>query len=108
MPLRTLAGIPSIRRPPLLGGKLLNVPYFHQQQTNWCWATCAEMVFHYYGVNLVRQCDMATAQFGGNCYASPSSSACNQGNWPENTYNHYSFHYTKNNIAFTAAQTQLR
>jgi len=71
--------------------QLLNVPYFRQEQTNWCWAACCEMVFHYYGDAGIRQCDMATAQFGGDCCTAPASSGCNQGNWPEYTYAHYSF-----------------
>jgi len=90
---------------PVPTGKVLAVPYFHQQQTNWCWAGCAEMLFHFNNWNTnVKQCDMATAQFGGNCCATPSSSTCNNGNWPENTYNHYGFHYTKVNAALTQTQ----
>ena len=88
------------------GAKLLNVPFIKQEQTLWCWAACCWMVFRFYGVSNVRQCDMAAAQFGGNCCAAPSSSACNKGNWPENTYRHYGFNCTKFNGTFS--QSSIR
>jgi hypothetical protein len=84
---------------------VLPVPYMRQQQTNWCWAACCEMVFQFNAVT-VQQCDMATAQFGGKCCAAPSSSVCNQGNWPEYVYPRYGFHYTRGNAPFTSAAVQ--
>ena len=96
----TAIPIPAAAPPP--GAvKVLNVPYKHQEQTNWCWAACCEMVFHYYNVLNVRQCDMASYQFGANCCAAPSSSVCNQGNWPENIYNHWGFTNSKSNNALS-------
>jgi hypothetical protein len=97
--------IPTLLPPPG-AARMLNVPYFKQQQTMWCWAGCCEMVFHYYGVGNIRQCDMATAQFGGNCCAAPSSSVCNQGNWPENTYRHYRFTCSKSNGSLALGSVQ--
>ncbi|RCJ16850.1 hypothetical protein A6S26_32365 [Nostoc sp. ATCC 43529] len=82
--------VPTEPAPPG-AANTLNVPYRHQEQNNWCWAGCCEMVFLYYNLQNVRQCDMATYQFGANCCVVPSSSVCNQGNWPENIYNHYRF-----------------
>jgi hypothetical protein len=83
----------------------LAVPYIKQEQTNWCWAACCEMVFDFNSVT-VRQCDMATSQFGGNCCVTPSSAVCNQGNWPENVYPQYTFQCLRTNAAFTAAAVQ--
>jgi hypothetical protein len=53
---------------------------------------------------------MATVQFGGHCCETPSSSTCNRGNWPENTYSHYGFHFSKlnNAISLAAAQSEIR
>jgi hypothetical protein len=84
----------------------LAVPYIKQEQTNWCWAACCEMVFDFNSVVTVRQCDMATSQFGGNCCVTPSSAVCNQGNWPENVYPQYTFQCLRTNAAFTAAAVQ--
>lgn len=111
VPLKYKSPIPIVV-PPQVGAvapgaaKLLTVGYIRQEQTNWCWAGCCQMVFNFYGVRNVRQCDMATAQFGASCCASPSSSACNQGNWPENTYRHYGFNCNKSNGAFALGSVQ--
>jgi hypothetical protein len=105
MPLRIAQGV-TILPPPAGASAQLNVAYIEQEQDNWCWAACCEMVFNFNGVNNVRQCDMSSAQFGGDCCASPSSSACNQGNWPENTYGHYAFNCTKNSVALSLAAVQ--
>ena len=32
-------------------GKILNVPYFNQGNTNWCYLNCLSMLLQYYGVN---------------------------------------------------------
>jgi hypothetical protein len=55
------------------------VPMIIQEQSNWCWAACADMVVHYYGFPVVRQCDFANWLFGqsGCCFA-PGSSLCNR------------------------------
>src|SRR2546428_274897 len=42
----------------------LAVPVHGQEESEWCWAACAEMVRDYFGRD-VRQCDLATAQLGG-------------------------------------------
>jgi hypothetical protein len=112
MPLRSTSGTPIPVTPsavptPLGAAKVLNVPFRQQEQTNWCWTACCEMVFIYYGVLNVRQCDMATYQFGADCCAAPSSSVCNQGNWPENIYNHYGFYNTRSNGPLSPPSLQL-
>jgi hypothetical protein len=86
---------------------LLSVPYRHQEQTNWCWAGCCEMVFLYYNINNVRQCDMASFQFGADCCAAPSSSICNQGNWPENIYPHWGVSCSRSNGSFSLSSVQF-
>jgi hypothetical protein len=76
MPLRVIGvPIPTVAgAPPTI---MLNVSYNSQEQTQWCWAACAEMVFRFDG-NDIKQCVLATEQFGGRCCNSPSSSICNQ------------------------------
>lgn len=65
-------------QPPPLGGRSLPVMQIAQEQTQWCWAACAEMVIRYYGT-AVRQCDEANfLRQRNDCCAAPSSNACNQ------------------------------
>jgi hypothetical protein len=55
------------------------VPQLGQDQTEWCWAACAQMVLRFYGDDAVRQCDLATELFGNpTCCADPSSALCNE------------------------------
>ena len=61
-----------------LGAGPLNVPMIKQEQTQWCWAGCADMVTHYYGNPGVAQCDFANWLFSQSlCCGAPSSSLCN-------------------------------
>src|ERR1700722_7378285 len=80
----------------------LNVPYFSQEQMNWCWAACCEMLFEYNGDN-VSQCELATNQFGADCCSTPSSSTCNQGQWAELVYAAYRYSCSKSSSAVTYA-----
>jgi hypothetical protein len=59
MPLRVSEGIPispeggvsgDMPGPPLLGDKL-DIPPVVQQQSQWCWAACAEMVLTHYALH---------------------------------------------------------
>ena len=60
-------------------GKSLIVPLKIQEQTEWCWAGCTEMILHYYGVTNVRQCNMANWLFKQtNCCNSPAHQKCNR------------------------------
>jgi hypothetical protein len=93
--------------PPLfLPVRILGVPYRHQEQTNWCWAACCEMVFLFNNIAGVRQCNMASYQFAANCCAAPSSSVCNQGNWPDGVYAHWGFFCSRSNISFPLSSVQ--
>lgn len=79
MPLRVTKGKTIVPAPPPLGARVLNVPWIKQEQTQWCWAACADMVLHYYGNINVRQCDLANWLFGlSDCCSVPSSSLCNR------------------------------
>jgi hypothetical protein len=88
MPIRRKSGIPiqvtRRRRAPrsavglAAAPPMLAVPYFQQQQTQWCWAACTQMVAAYMNKPPVQQCDLANLLHGQtNCCASPSSAACN-------------------------------
>ena len=59
-------------------GRFLNVPYRAQEQTQWCWAACAEMIMLFLGINHLRQCNIAALEFGANCCVMPGSSVCNR------------------------------
>jgi hypothetical protein len=106
MPLQVRRGTPIVPRMKALADRLLPVPYFKQEQTNWCWAGCSEMIYHLYGITSIRQCDMAAAQFGANCCANPGSSVCNQPNWPENTLNRVGIRSIRINGSYNAFSLQ--
>jgi hypothetical protein len=88
MPLRVAAGIPiapaeaaprvgveaAVAAPPML-----NVPYFRQEQSEWCWAACAQMVAGYLDNPNVQQCELANfLHKQTDCCDVPDSEACNQ------------------------------
>lgn len=59
--------------------KIINVPEIKQEQFNWCWAACAEMVIHYYAGPATRQCDFANELFDRTeCCSEPSNPNCNR------------------------------
>lgn len=72
--------------PGLSSQQLLPVDYREQEQTNWCWAACCQMLAAFLGRPNLRQCDIAERQFHGGCCAAPSSSGCDRGEWPEVAY----------------------
>jgi hypothetical protein len=78
-------------------GAMLGVPFYRQEQTNWCWAGCSQMVLVFFGIGNIRQCDMASTEFGANCCATPSSATCNQGGWPENVLTRAGCHAPRQN-----------
>ena len=91
VPLRVKKRKPINFREPVPNEKIINVPQIKQEQSNWCWAACAEMVFCYYGVTPARQCDFANELFGRTeCCSDPSSPNCNQPCEIENLSNLYS------------------
>ena len=62
------------------------IPYIRQEQDNWCWAACCEMIVRGMGFGQIRQCDMASKRSGSACCATPDSHECDQGAWPEVEY----------------------
>jgi hypothetical protein len=71
--------VPVALQPLAFVGNTLTVPYSEQEEGNWCWAACGEMVFNYYNVAGTRQCDLASWLCGSDCCAAPSSHLCNTG-----------------------------
>jgi Papain-like cysteine protease AvrRpt2 len=84
-----------------LADTLLSVPHRYQEQPNWCWAACSEMLYLFFGITNIRQCDIASAEFGANCCASPGSSVCNRPNWPDNPLYRVGISFTVFNAAFS-------
>jgi len=77
--------------PPLM----LSVPYIHQEQDNWCWAACCEMLIALLSEQPVSQCQMASTQFGLVCCSQPLNSGCDTGCWPEDAYNKFGVQVTR-------------
>ena len=79
MPLRVKRGKSINFQEPLLSEKIINVPQIKQEQSNWCWAACTEMVLRYYEDSAVRQCEFANKLFNRTeCCLEPSSPDCNR------------------------------
>jgi ABC-type bacteriocin/lantibiotic exporter with double-glycine peptidase domain len=64
-----------------LGGEnsVLQITHFKQEQTEWCWAACMNMVVTYDdATSALKQCTLANSAFGmTECCVAPSSSLCN-------------------------------
>jgi hypothetical protein len=85
MPLRVAKGIPirpskkRMMAAAAIPSVTLPVPYVRQEQTQWCWAACAQMVANYLGNTNVRQCELANALHGqSRCCQQPASPGCNE------------------------------
>ena len=79
MPLRVKKGKSINFQESLLNEKIINVPQIKQEQSNWCWAACAEMILRYYDGSVIRQCEFANELFGETlCCLMPSSPDCNR------------------------------
>jgi len=76
MPIKVAA--PLTLAAPVHWAARVNVPQITQEQSEWCWAACAQMVLRYYGNSSVRQCDLAAKLFGQGCCEDPGSTLCNQ------------------------------
>src|SRR5207249_4034488 len=95
-----IAALP-VKEAQEVGATLFPVPYVSQKPfINLCWAACCAMVYAYYKHGNVRLCDIVSAAFGLNCCAAPSSSACDQSNWPENAYTQLRFNWQRLNSPF--------
>jgi hypothetical protein len=109
--LRTKAGIPikvpragkavAAAAPPVL-----EVPYVAQEQTQWCWAACAEMVAAFLN-NTVEQCELANFLHGQTtCCTTPATRACNRpAQWADicRVYGHLGIHCVTNTWPVSAA-----
>ncbi len=51
----------------------LPVPFFEQEETNWCWAACIQMVMHYFNQTSVDQCHVASLFFEDDSCSQPDS-----------------------------------
>jgi hypothetical protein len=59
---------------------VLPVPYYTQQQTNWCWAACTEMVITYFNTDAQQQCQIVSAVLNRkDCCNNPLPGPCNVG-----------------------------
>lgn len=77
MAIKKAALVPIAEPPPWAGQ--VDIRYIKQEQTNWCWAACAQMVLRRFGNSTVRQCDLAHRLFGEpSCCDNPSSPLCNE------------------------------
>ena len=65
MPLRVKEGKSINFREPSPNEKIINVPQIIQEQSNWCWAACVEMVIRYYNEPATQQCEFANELFKG-------------------------------------------
>ena len=80
MPIRVPQGRPIQFGTPLRGARTLNVPQIAQEQKNWCWAACTDMVLHYYDNPDARQCEFANWLFNQTqCCVDPANPACDRG-----------------------------
>ena len=92
-------------------GDLLAVPYFHQHVTEWCWAACAQMLFHTLNVNKKSQCEMAEeAFFPHQCCTTPQSNACNKPYYPKLVFqgNGVPYKDTASAVSFQAIDTEIK
>jgi hypothetical protein len=85
------------------GPTLLPVQYIHQEQDNWCWAACCEMLLLFLHRTHLSQCAMASRQFGADCCAQPSGAACNLGCWPEDAYGAFGVNIDRRGYALAQA-----
>jgi hypothetical protein len=86
MPIRAQTLVP-IHAPPAVfaapdvtdGQILLDVPQVFQEQNEWCWAACTQMIAAFLGNSGVKQCELANFLHDQtDCCQNPGSDACNQ------------------------------
>lgn len=103
--------------PPPPPGKQLCLPVIAQDQNQWCWAACAEMILKYYKETGIGQCDLANLAFadaGGGCCRVPSSSLCDKklsdpqiGQLFDMKAVRIHYHYTANSVPFAVVQGEI-
>lgn len=68
------SGTQSISLPVVVADKVLDVPHFRQEKSQWCWAACAQMLVEYYGAKApVTQADLAEDGQGNKTDNEPKS-----------------------------------
>ena len=93
--------------------KIIDVPQIAQEQTNWCWAACIEMVLRYYDKGAVQQCELANELFGrSDCCSEPSSPGCNKPCEIEEISTLYSHRniqsqFVDENVSFSTLQSEI-
>jgi hypothetical protein len=101
MPLQNSTPVPIDALTGAAPRQLLPITYVRQEQSEWCWAACCQMVFAMNGKTNadgtpITQEQMASAMFGVNCAgANGSSAACDKGCYPNQAYAYYSFACTQ-------------
>jgi hypothetical protein len=60
-----------------------SVGYVKQDQDQWCWAACFEMIRGWMNLPPMSQLEMATNCFGPAACANPASATCNQSAFPD-------------------------
>lgn len=113
MPLGVKTGKPINFIEPIPTAKVIDVPQITQEQTNWCWAACVEMVLRYYGTSAARQCELANELFGrSDCCSEPSSPDCNKPCKIEDISNFYArrniqSQFVDENVPFSTLQSEI-
>jgi hypothetical protein len=91
--------------PPFEDSKVLSVPLWPQETSQWCWAASGQMCMDFLGNN-VSQCTQANNRFSfSNCCNSPTPVACVLGGWPE--FNKYNF-TSKNTVNAPLSWDEIR
>ena len=91
--------------PPFEDSKVLTVPLWPQETSQWCWAASGQMCMDFLGNN-VSQCTQANNRFSfSNCCNSPTPGACVLGGWPE--FNKYNF-TSKNTVNAPLSWDEIR
>ena len=113
MSLRNLQGRPIQLGMQLPDARTLNMPQICQEQTNWCWAACTEMVLHYYNNPDARQCEFANWLFDQTqCCEDPANPACNRtcsGNEVQDVYTNWNILSTliEGDVPFDVLQAEI-
>ena len=113
MPLRVHKGNSISFQEPLSNEKIINVPQIKQEQSNWCWAACAEMVLSYYDAPATQQCKFANKILGKTeCCLEPVSPDCNKPCRKEDISKLYSSNYISskfvgNVVSFSKLQSEI-
>jgi hypothetical protein len=83
---------------------MLAVPYIRQEQDNWCWAACCEMLIALLNKSHTSQCQMASTQFRLVCCSKPIGHGCDTGCWPEDAYTKFGVQITRLERPMNAAE----